>query len=111
MGLLRAPGRLRCHSAFGAFRLDLLNQEESILSSCSDTGVNTLRKYFPIAAKSFGYMVTLFELGAHDELVKLGENRDMVSAGKGHLAAPGTRPDRSAFVLAPKWFQEAGQLV
>ena len=56
-------------------------------------------------------MVTLFELGAHDELVKLGENRDMVSAGKGHLAAPGTRPDRSAFVLAPKWFQEAGQLV
>ena len=28
-----------------------------------------------------------------------------------HLAAPGTRPDRSAFVLAPKWFQEAGQLV
>ena len=51
-------------------------------------------------------MVTLFELGAHDELVKLGENRDMVSAGKGHLAAPGTRPDRSAFVLAPKWFQD-----
>ena len=36
-------------------------------------------------------MVTLFELGAHDELVKLGENRDVVSAGKGHLAAPGTR--------------------
>mgnify|MGYP006952592136 FL=1 len=56
-------------------------------------------------------MVTLFELGAHDELVKLGENRDMVSAGKGHLAAPGTRPDRSAFVLAPKWFQEAGQFL
>ena len=39
----------------------------------SDTGVNTLRKYFSIAANSSGYMVTLFELGAHDELVKLGK--------------------------------------
>ena len=48
-------------------------QRHICVTNRSDTGVNTLRKYFSIAASSSGYMVTLFELGAHDELVKLGK--------------------------------------